>query len=324
MADGEGSGSGSGKTCPNELLFQRGALFTSGQVIRVTLDDFMEHPFGNGTPTDVNGAYSPDGKRIALVRDGSNLWTMDLDGGNAHEVDSQNGFIATPAWSPDGTRLAYVVSPFSGDTTLRIYVADVTASSGTNITTTGEAELPVWNPNGTKILFSSNRTGNYDVWTMSPDGSNLSNLTNRAHDDGKDGAGWSPDGSQIVFTGFGAIWRMNADGTNAAQITNGTGGDGMGAWGVDGLIYYVNSPNDFGQLYVTNPNGANQHLVLATPDSDIDLDPVLSPDGKRIAYARRDNGTKFRIFVANADGTNPVRVTNTDSDDRHPVWAPCH
>jgi len=318
---GGGSGSDGGvKVCPHELMFQRGGLFTGGQVIRVSLDDFVEHPFGNGAPTDIDGSYSPDGMHVALIRGGSNLWVMDLDGSNAHQVDSQtSSFLYRASWSPDGTRLAYGQTALSGDTTSHIYVAAVTGTSGTNITTNAEAEQPEWSPDGSTILFSSNRTGNYDVFTMDSAGGNVVNLTNRAHDDGNDGAHWSKDGQKITFTGYTSIWRADANGANALQLT--MGGNGQPRWGSNGLIYYVNNPTSAGQIWVTNINGTNQHAL--TTDTHINQHPVLSPDGTMIAWARAEDSVHFQIWVANADGTSPVRVTNTTDVNDNPTWRPC-
>lgn len=318
-ANGSGSGSGAELTCPNELLFQRGTLFKEGQVIRLTLDDLVEHPLDTGDPADITGRYAPDGNRVALIRGASAVVIVDLDGNNAHQVDSQAGAIDDLAWSPDGNSLAYGVVPFTGDTTERIYVASVNGTSGSSITPTGQAQLPSWSPDGTKILFSSNRTGDYDVFTMKPDGSGITNLTGRPHDDGKDGAHWSPDGSKIVFTGFNSVWTMNSDGTGGVQATD--AGNGIATWGSDGKIYYVHSP-DPGEIMVTNPNGTNQTPVIS--DDFINTDPVLSPDAKKLAFAKRDNGTRFRLYVSNADGSQPTRVTNADADDRYPMWRPCH
>lgn len=307
------------KVCPRELMFQRAGVFNGGEVVRVGLDDFVEHPFGNGTPTDTEASYSPDGTRVALVRGGTTLWVMDLDGGNAHQVDSQSGtFLYRATWSPDGTKLAYGATPLSGDTTSHIFVASVTGTSGANITPNAQAEQPAWSPDGAKILFSSNRTGNYDVFTMDPAGGNVANLTNRTHDDGPDGARWSPDGHQIVFTGGNSIWRMDANGANGLMLTEVT--YGQPSWGRNGLIYFVQDPNDAATVWVSNPNGTNQHALTSAA---INLRPVVSPDGTMIAWSRTDDSVHSQIWVANADGTNPIRVTNTNDGNAVPEWRPC-
>ncbi len=73
-----------------------------------------------------------------------------------------------------------------------------------------------------KIAFHSNRDGNWEIYTMNPDGSDQNRLTNNNYDD--EGPAWSPDGSKIVFTsnrdGNDEIYVMNPDGSGQTRITN--------------------------------------------------------------------------------------------------------
>jgi TolB protein len=309
------------KACVPELLFQRDTLFTNGQIIRIRLDDFVEHPISNGIDTDLYGTWSPDGTRVALVRAGTTLWTVDPDGSNGHQVDSGgSSLLGPPAWSPDGTRLAYTVYPSSGSA--EVYSALVTGSAGTILTPAQQAEGPLeYSPDGTKILFISNRTGDYDVFKMDPNGSNQVNLTNRAHDDGVDGAHWFGDGTKIVFTGFFHIWVMGADGSNPVNLTGTITDQGNPRWSSTNQIYYVNSPMAGAQLFVMNANGTNQHPVET--DVHNDLEPIPSPDGTMVAWVS-DRDSNKEIYVANADGTNPTRVTNSPGHaNTAPRWRPC-
>ena len=318
---GSTSADAGAKTCPHELvMFERGNLFTHGEVIRVNLDDFIEHSYSDGTVADIDGSWSYDGTKVALSRGGSGLWTVDRDGQNLHRVDTQpNAFVTVPEWSPDGTRLSYEVTPFSGDN-VHIFVALVSGSTGTDITPTAKSEGPAWrSPDGQSLLFESNRTGDYDVFKVSPDGSNPVNLTNRIHDDIS--ARWSTDGSKIVFTGYTSVSSMNADGSGLTALS--PPGYDQPSWGVDGKIYYVRSPTAGAQLYVMNPSGTNQHAF--DPDNQLNLHPVPSPDGGKLAWdSRRDASTHSEIYVADVDGTHVTRVTNSASaSSSAPKWRPC-
>lgn len=307
--------------CVDELVFQRGELFDSPQVFRVRLDDYIEHAVSNGTDTDMYPAWSPDGSRIALVRNGSSLWTVDPSGSNGHQVDSQsNVFLNYPVWSPDGQRLAYGATP-TGTGSSRVYSADVTGSTGTNLTPANDGEAPVaWSPDGTTIAYESNQTGNLDLWLMAANGSNQRNLSNRSGSDAAEGAHWSPDGSQLVFGGGNHIWIIGKDGTGLQNLTGTANVEDQPWWASTGTIFYVKSPTASAQILSMNANGTNQHPIESDPA--IDERPVPSPDGTKVAWVSYRDGNA-EIYVANADGSNPTRVTNNTKKDLAPRWRPC-
>lgn len=303
--------------CIPELLFVRDGLFTNGQVFRVDLETFEEHPISNGVDTDIDAEWSPDGERVVLTRNASAIGVVDRDGANFHEVDSKTDMLlAGGQWSPDGMRIVYTVTPISGGTSA-IYSAAVTGSSGINLTPGFDAEDPRWSPDGSRLLFVSDQTANREVFSMMADGSNPTNLTKRSGND--DDPQWSPDGEQIVLTQLNQIWIARADGSDLRNLTATV--FGAPAWSPDGQqIFFVKDPMGAAQLFVMNANGTNQHAIEADPA--IDLDPTPSPDGTKIAWVSRRDGN-FEIYVANSDGTNPVRVTNNSRPDARPRWRPC-
>jgi hypothetical protein len=306
--------------CVPELLFQRGDLFTNGKLYRINLQDFVEHLVSIGTDTDVDGSWSPDGQHVVLSRGGSSIVIVDADGSNSHTLDAQsNQFLVGPQYSPDGQRVAYYATPFNSGSS-HVFSAPISASAGTNLTPASDGEGPLeWSPDGTHIAFESNRTGNVDVFVMLADGSSQTNLTNRSGDDGVEGAHWSPDGSQLVF-GANHVWIINSNGTGLMNVTGTTGTEDQPRWASDGHIYYVKSPTAGAQLFVMNATGTNQHAIEQDPA--IDERPVPSPDGSMIAWVSYRDGNG-EIYVANADGSNPTRVTNNSAKDTAPRWRPC-
>jgi TolB protein len=139
--------------------------------------------------------WSPDGTRIAAVRqtDGESQVLMLTDAGEVAVEQDPSEYPTLPIgidpWSPDGTRLAYVGGPVGPDHNIRIVNAD-----GTGLRhATAEAGQHVfrgWSPDGTRIVFTSDRTGQRDVFVANDDGSGLVNLTNSAATD--DWAIWVP------------------------------------------------------------------------------------------------------------------------------------
>lgn len=311
------------KICVPELLFQRGGLFDHPQVYRVRLDDYQEHLVSDGTDTDIEPVWSPDGTRIAVARNGNSIWTVGPDGGSPHQVASYSGsdsvLYTEPAWSPDGARIAWM----SDDTTsgeVQIFSALAIGSSGTNLVPgSNDAEGPMeYSPDASKVLYISKQTGDYDVFVVPSTGGGGTNLTHRVGDDGKSGAHWSPDGKQIVFGGGNHVWVMDADGSNLRNLTGTTGQQDEPIWSHDGTkIYYQASGN---QLFVMNADGADQHAIET--NSAIDENPVPSPDGSMIAWVSYRDGNG-EIYVAGADGSNPTRVTNNSAVDLGPRWRPC-
>ncbi len=122
---------------------------------------------------------------------------------------------------------------------------------------------------------------------------------------------------------------MNADGSNQTRITTNSASDRQPSWSPDGTrLAFVSNRDGNDEIYVMNADGSSQTRL--TNNAAFDFDPAWSPDGTRIAFtSTRDfpgitgniaNG--FELYVMNADGTNPVRLTNNSTSDSGPSWSP--
>ena len=126
---------------------------------------------------------------------------------------------------------------------------------------------PAWSPDGQRIAFSSNRDGkriafvSYDeLYVMDADGSNPTNLTQDAGDDGY--PAWSPDGQRIAFVserdGNPELYVMDADGSNPTRLTQDAGRDGSSAWSPDGQrIAFVSRRDGNAEIYVIAADGSS-------------------------------------------------------------------
>ncbi|MCJ7628798.1 MAG: hypothetical protein MUO50_10480 [Longimicrobiales bacterium] len=113
--------------------------------------------------------------KIAFVRD-RNLWVMNANGSNQTRLTFSGSNDYFPAWSPDGSKIAFV-SDRNGN--FEIYVMNADGSNQTRLTFTSASELqPSWSPDGTKIVFSTDRDGRQETYIMNTDGSNQTRLTN--------------------------------------------------------------------------------------------------------------------------------------------------
>jgi hypothetical protein len=167
---------------------------------------------GGGT---FDPALSADGRRIAFFRNGG-LWVMNADGSGAHGIAGSTPTGRQPAWSPDGTRIA-----FSGIPAGRQYHIWVVGDDGSNpvqVTNQSSGDFaPAWSPDGSRIAYT--RTNNStDIYTVDPSapGSETPYVASNRTDDEPS---WSPDGSAIAFT-------TNRGSGNDVYVQAGPGGTG--------------------------------------------------------------------------------------------------
>ena len=181
------------------------------------------------------------------------IFTMNLLGQNQTNISNNTFHEEHPAWSPDGTKLAY-----SSDRDARYGPRQYMEVYSMNADGTGVARLtsndnggdshPAWSPDGSKIAFTTNRSANptnpsdptcyaqaSDIWVMNANGSGLRNLSNTCR--GEAWPAWSPNGAEIVFVSDRSsstlyawdLWKMPSDGGSATRLTT-TGKEATPAW----------------------------------------------------------------------------------------------
>jgi Tol biopolymer transport system component len=173
---------------------------------------------------DDQANWSPDGTLIVFVSDRSgdpDLFVMNaVDGSDQHAVNTSAGTAEQwPCFNPqDANLVAFQSGPLAGGNT-DIFVLDLTTSVVTPVTNSPfRDECPSWSPDGTRILFHSNRSGDFDIWSVAPDGTDLTQLTQDAHSDGY--PVWRMGtGTRFVFTRDRQVWTALPDGTGLKQFT---------------------------------------------------------------------------------------------------------
>lgn len=272
-------------------------------------------------------SWSPDGKSLVfcgmhdidrqantfkadiyVVRvDGSDLKKITGDEKNEFYTSWAKGRIAFGAEAP-GTKLSdiYTANPDGSD------VRQVTKGGGRNST-------PAISRDGKRIAFVSTRdTTKYQIYLINADGSNLTRLTkddNAAFFNPQ----WSPDGKRLVYyvekgDQKDQIWTMNVDGSDQHLLTANTGHNIFPGWSPDGKKIIFSSSRreldksssyvDGSYLYVMNADGSGLEKLGNTKS----FFARFSPDGKKIAYIS-GQFPSTAIYIANADGSNPVKVT---------------
>lgn len=259
----------------DRLMFEQTRLDGRVELFRLNLDgtNLTRIIEFNSSITVPTTSWSPDGKRIAyesctsngcsiVVMNDEGQWRIPIVGGT------------TPAFSPDGTRLA--LSRISGTTAAaqqaagasELYVVDLDGGNLKRLTNQIGIELyPSWSPDGQNIAFEVFKSGVSDIYTVKADGTNLKLLQSNAEK-----ASWSPDGKEILFEsdreGFYAIHVMNADGSNVRRLTP-----------------------------------AISHSFCAD----------WSLDGKQIIFGSQGGSSNYEIYKADRFGNNVVRLSNTNS-----------
>jgi TolB protein len=245
-----------------------GAEQGSGDPLRLT-----KNPAHDGCPK-----WSPDGMRIAFASNRTGNWDIyvmnvrdalqGVGDSSLQRLTENAGNNLSPAWSPDGTQMAFV-STRAGNH--EIYVMNIDGTDPRRLTTDdAEDWCPAWSPDGARIAFYSERDGNQEIYVVSvPDGTGVDgaeqgsgDLQRLTHDDADDfHAAWSPDSTQIAFIsgreGSGNVYVMNSDGSDPRRLTDTRGGDESPTWSPDGTrIAFASEHDGNGEIYIVGVQGA--------------------------------------------------------------------
>jgi Tol biopolymer transport system component len=253
----------------------------------------------------------------------SEIFLVYPDGSGKTQLTNETGKPYGPAYSPDGTKIAFY--NHVSDQTWSLYMMDADGGNVWRITNASDTLdwSPDWSPDGKKLVFArsvSSPIWRSEIWMMNANGSDLHKLSD-ANGQGPD---WSPDGSKIAYFNFvdggGDIWTMNADGTNPVQLTTNSSEDWCPKFSPDGSKIAFQSKRDGNhEIYVMNSDGSNP--IRLTNNSANDEDPNWSPDGKTIAFVSMRDG-HYEIYTMNAEGSNQMRVTTTSGNAIDPDWKP--
>src|SRR3984893_14129999 len=288
---------------------------------------------------------SPDGKKIVYVRRFadpmtdrrySNLWVINADGTDHRPLSSGNHSYASPRWSPDGNRIAFLSDV---DGKQQIYVRWMDTGQTARITNLEQApDAIAWSPDGRMISFSSLVAGK---------GPHLADLPAPPP-----GAEWADpptaydrlvyrfNGTGYLKPGYMQVFVVSAEGGAPRQVTNGNfhnGGNEFGptraAWSSDGKFLLVSanrhaeSDHEYLDTEVYEFGVADGVLRALTNRKGPDNNPACSPNGKWIAYTGFDDRYQghqtTKLYVMNSDGSSSRSITDKlDRDIHSPQWAP--
>ncbi len=285
-----------------------------------------------------NPQISPDGRWVAYVRVTADvmsdrfrrsIWLVDANGANHRPLVQGAGGYGSPVWAPNGRAIAYVANEESG-AEVRIFYLDTQRSATITRVPAGAGNL-TWSPDGRTLAFQSFvEEGSDDPAAMppQPEGSDWAGPARVIN-----GVVYRADGEGYLPNGYAQIFVVPADGGTPRQLTyQARNHDGRLSWSPNGRTLYFSANAEDGWEY--DPVEADIYSLditsgavtrLTTRDGP-ENNPVVSPDGRRIAYVgfddRRQGYQVSELYVANADGSNPRSITaSLDRDVVDPQWA---
>ncbi len=217
-----------------------------------------------------NPSVSPDGRRVVFERidsAGASLCVFDLGSADEPTVVADSAGASQPAWSPDGTRVAY------RHATGGIHVCAIDGTEHVRLSpASAQDRWPQWSPDGTRLAFSSIRDGRENLWVMDANGSNRTRVTNTDARDSR--PSWSENGQALTFHSTSkdsgkhdSILRIGVDGRGRSDVHGGSSlrdayvDRNLASWGArvrkDSVILFQSLRTGNAEIYRMNADGSN-------------------------------------------------------------------
>jgi TolB protein len=256
------------------------------------------------------------------------IWVMDYDGSNPHQLTTLKSISLTPRWSPDATRIAFTCfAPYHGVSSAQICLYSTASNRLISFPRfPGTNEAPSWSPDGAQLAFTCGASGGEQIYISDTNGGHLQRIT--------DGAGvntspvWNPKtGQQIVFVSgrdaddHPALYMANSDGSNVQKINLPDMGYVVDpAWSPNGQLIAFSWQRPDGNYDIYVMDVVTHQLAQLTRDTRQNERPSWAPDGRHIVFESTRSGTD-QIWSMLADGSMQRQLT-FQGENSSPNWSP--
>jgi len=274
--------------------------------------------------TGIRGAFS---SKLAYVttnprRTKFNLVIADSDGAREQVVLTSKYSIISPAWSPDGKRLAYVMLEDSGS---KVYVQELASGKKTLVSANkGINSAPSFSPDGNKLALTLSKDGNPEIYVVDLNTRHWLRVTNHYAIDTE--PNWMPDGEHIIFTsgrsGSPQIYRVNIESGYIERLTFEGHYNARARLAQDGrFLVLVHQAEKGAPFHIASLDLLRGLLQILTSDTYLDESPSVSPNGVMVMYAAKHNKRSILAAVS-VDGDVKLLFPSKTGDVREPAWGP--
>lgn len=276
------------------------------------------------TPIDDNGSNQGPPLSIAFHSNSvgnTEVYVMNPDGTDQTRLTWDPRVDQQPDISPDGRQIVFCSTRITAENPegdLEIFVMNAEGNKVRQLTFNGTGIFdawPRWSPNGKQIVFHSNLNGNFEIYLINGDGTDLTRVTGYSGID--QFPEWSPDGNQLSIRRDMDIYLIDIDGTNPIQLTENAALNQMASWSPNGKqIAFMSSRDGYCSVYVMNSDGSEPINLTPKPagvpnNQFCSRAPAWWRNGQRIYFSsfRPETNLFENIFSMNADGSDVTRLT---------------